>query len=483
MKKILLICMFELSTAYLFGQATITLNTARTTGGTETACTLIELKPGFSFTAASSSSLTLTVDPSTCDPFGGSASSVSSNQNYIQTKTYTTADASRYMETVQYFDGLGRPMQTVQRAITPATWDLVSFQEYDRFGRDSTSWLPALASGNNGAFVVINTFKTKATQTYNNTTYNVVADTKPYNLLIYEASPLNRIFDQYGPGADWQNNGKAVKTDYQTNSSAFVVPLYTTTDTRTTVSITRSAGNSGNYSSGELYVTEITDEDGNKYYEAKDKLGRLVYTKQMDGNTPIETCYIYDSYGNLRAVLPPLAVFSSGTWTETTLDFKDYAYAYKYDNRNRCISKKIPGAEWVHYIYDNADRLIFTQDGENRKKSEWQFSIPDALGRVVLTGTCKHSLNYLADKPLNSIVKADRNNATNTYKGYAAPVGVSINTVTVLSVNYYDDYAFLGFNDILNNSNTQYNNEGYGACYGDHQAQMHTRVKACLPVQ
>ncbi|HMM05004.1 DUF6443 domain-containing protein, partial [Dysgonomonas sp.] len=45
-------------------------------------------------------------------------------QNYIQTRTYTNAAGTAYQDQIQYFDGLGRPMQTVQRGITPDGKDL-----------------------------------------------------------------------------------------------------------------------------------------------------------------------------------------------------------------------------------------------------------------------------------------------------------------------------------------------------------------------
>ncbi|MDR1717130.1 MAG: DUF6443 domain-containing protein, partial [Prevotella sp.] len=128
MKKLLHhLCLLLCSTG-VFSQANLTLNTVHTSGGAETACQSITLLPGFSFVSSAGKSLTLTVNASTCDPYAGAVSSVSSNQNYIQTKTYTASDASRYMETIQYFDGLGRPMQTVQRGITPDGKDLVSIQ-------------------------------------------------------------------------------------------------------------------------------------------------------------------------------------------------------------------------------------------------------------------------------------------------------------------------------------------------------------------
>ncbi|HMM05027.1 DUF6443 domain-containing protein, partial [Dysgonomonas sp.] len=67
--------------------------------------------------------------------------SQSADQNYVRTRTYTNETGTAYLDQIQYFDGLGRPMQTVQRGITPDGKDLVSIQEYDAFGRESNTWL------------------------------------------------------------------------------------------------------------------------------------------------------------------------------------------------------------------------------------------------------------------------------------------------------------------------------------------------------
>ncbi len=77
-----------------------------------------------------------------------------------------------------------------------------------------------------------------------------------------------------------------------------------------------------NYPAGELYVTKLTDEDDNVSYEFKNKLGQVLLTRQMEGNVAHDTYYIYDSYGNLRAVLPPLAadaMTAAGSWAELML--------------------------------------------------------------------------------------------------------------------------------------------------------------------
>ncbi len=43
-----------------------------------------------------------------------------STQNYIRTRTYLYQTDAEYRDQVTYFDGVGRPVQTVQAAVTPA---------------------------------------------------------------------------------------------------------------------------------------------------------------------------------------------------------------------------------------------------------------------------------------------------------------------------------------------------------------------------
>ncbi|MDR1090421.1 MAG: DUF6443 domain-containing protein, partial [Prevotella sp.] len=135
----------------------------------------------------------------------------SSDQNYIRTRTYTNEAGTTYLDQIQYFDGLGRPSQTVQHGITPTSKDLVSIQEYDAFGREDKTWLPAAIANNNGAYVNPATVKTAAISSNGN-------DQKPYSLPVYEASPLNRVLKQYGPGQDWHktygSDSKAAETAY-----------------------------------------------------------------------------------------------------------------------------------------------------------------------------------------------------------------------------------------------------------------------------
>ena len=87
--------------------------------------------------------------------------SPTATQNYVVSYTYlepktSHSDSYKAGETapvVEYFDGLGRPMQTVSVKETVTGKDLLTYQDYDAFGRPLKSYLPYAKSSNNGAFL------------------------------------------------------------------------------------------------------------------------------------------------------------------------------------------------------------------------------------------------------------------------------------------------------------------------------------------
>ena len=138
--------------------------------------------------------------------------------------------------------------------------------------------------------------------------------------------------------------------------------------------------------SGQLSVIKTTDEDLNVSYTFTDEMGHVVLTRQMKGSETHDTYYVYDDKSNLCFVLQPMYQSSAN------LDL--YAFQYKYDGRNRCIWKKLPGAGYVEMVYDNADRLVFSQDGNQRALStgNWMYYKYDGLNRLTEQGTCTNKV-------------------------------------------------------------------------------------------
>ncbi|WP_342157323.1 DUF6443 domain-containing protein, partial [Joostella sp. CR20] len=85
---------------------------------------------------------------------------MSSSENYIFTRSYqrsmTSASGIRenkdVIESVTYFDGLGRAKQQVGIKATPTKKDVITHIGYDAFGRQALEYLPYGSSQNRGQY-------------------------------------------------------------------------------------------------------------------------------------------------------------------------------------------------------------------------------------------------------------------------------------------------------------------------------------------
>ncbi len=384
----------------------------------------------------------------------------SANQNYILTKrpkvlgnTTDGLTITQANQSVQYLDGLGRLVQTVEVAASPEGKDLVNYMEYDHTNNEDREWLYLPIENNKGAFVNFEAFKAiNSLPEY--------GEGSPKKTTVYEASGLKRVEEQKNPGTAWHEH--PVEINYYTNA-VNEVSLYKVEGGK--------LRRSGYYAKNTLYKTEIIDEDRNKSYEYKNMTGQVVMTRQICNSINHDTYYVYDDMSQLCYVLPPLASDSlSGTiFDDTNNILKRYAYIYKYDYRGRNVEKKLPGCEPVYMIYDQADQLILTQDGNLRKKGEWLFTIPDRLGRIAITGILKREIldrtSFLKDKYVSTI-RSER-----VSLGYLVPAALNITyEENFLSVIFYDDYDWLDTSSSLyyvqNASYGEWDQKGQGLMTG-----------------
>ena len=426
-----------------FAQTDLTSSEVYTGKAEISASNSIRLLPGFRAVAgsdvrayispAAASYVPIAYNPAT----GGLITTGSPNaaNNYI--RTYTMRDpvtsessitGSARVETISYFDGLGRPVQTVTVQGSPAKADLVEGMEYDSFGRDYLHLMPYAKAGNNGAYVA--DAKTGCVNFYTTTTPTIGHETvsSPWNKTLYEASPLNRVTGASGPAA-WDSKPTAV--GYQTNTAA--------------VAHWDMNKNAITFTANSLYVTETTDEDGNRTREYKDKLGQVVRKESYDGTAWLRTAYVYDDFGQLVIVVPPKA--SSATDSEL-------CYYYAYDSRHRMTMKDLPGADPVYMVYDNRDRLVLVQDGVQSPASKWSFTKYDAFNRPVLTGEMvintgtsgEASRKIIADNFANYSGTMYETTGTAVYcytnQSYPATYNSAITESNTLTATYFDDYGF-----------------------------------------
>lgn len=423
-----------------------------------------------------------------CDAY--TPATLSSDQNYVYTRMYQepmTTDAGitkfdEIIESITYFDGLGRPVQSIGINQSPLGKDIITHIGYDNFGRQDKDWLPYQEStGNRGSYRGDVSLETQQYYKANYTAdYVDAANTSEVNAFSqknFEASPLNRVLKQAAPGNTWQllsnsDSDHTTKYEYGINalnevykfdivenniSSPFEISFYTNNQ------LIKNTVKNENWSTFDLKLNTkdiFTDKSGRKIAE---------FNYELEGSTvkKLSTYYVYDTVGNLRYVLPPKMVSDDinliidpdlnaplqNLVTQENLD--NLTFQYKYDEYNRQIEQKVPGKEWEYMVYDLLDRPVLTQDANLKAQNKWLFNKYDVFGRVVYTGIYNSSTTRATlQSQVNNYIDLNINNKANKETRSTTPLtvgGVAINytnnaiptsNIEVLNVNYYDDYAF-----------------------------------------
>ncbi|MBN8790378.1 MAG: hypothetical protein J0I84_25130, partial [Terrimonas sp.] len=361
--------------------------------------------------------------------------------------TLTTRGLRDVQQTTQYFDGLGRPLQTVVKqgslVTNPADLlsstnaaDLISPVIYDEFGREQYKYLPFAstatdATKNDGLFKLnpfeqqVAFYNTELSGQAGETNVGTNGENWAYSKTNYEPSPLNRVDNAYAPGAGWVGSEggstealkKNLRIKYYANTLTDDVKIWKVTNGAEvgdwgSYAVDNTLGESGVYPAGTLYKTITIDENDKQVIEFKDKEGKVIL-KKVQLNNGVEdmgygkdyygwlcTYYIYDDLGNLRAVAPPAVtkelVYYNWNMMGTANLVDRGMYCYEYDQRRRMIMKKTPGitrAEAVYMVYDARDRLVLSQDGKQRKGTYWIATLYDELNRPVIRGFYVNALN------------------------------------------------------------------------------------------
>lgn len=416
--------------------------------------------------------------------------------NYVRNTTTTQLDngiPSKHIITYTYIDGLGRPIQQVTQQGSPSKKDIIQPIVYDEFGRERRRFFPFTADNTNGAYTktdeIINSsfaYIGIAKTFYEANSDNKIADdSRPYSEMFFEPSPLNRPEKEYGAGFAWSpgEDNKFIRHQYLTNKhnvngtqSEEAIIAWSLNEQSLPTAMTALSGtieDGGYYSSNQLNIKVTVDEEGHAVREYINKLGQVVLKKvqvasgQPNLNTQTawaSTYYIYDELDNLRCVIPPEAVarlateYYHGTANNTTKEtfLSQWAFRYIYDERRRMSHKQVPGANAVYMVYDGRDRLIMTQDGNQRDKptKEWTFTKYDAFNRPILTGIyfdaeslsqsamqLKVNTFYNPLSSTNSWFEEQTNaNAVHGYTNKSFPLVSDLNNF--LTVTYYDNYKF-----------------------------------------
>jgi len=300
-------------------------------------------------------------------------------------------------QTTQYFDGLGRSIQTVAKQASPLQKDMVMINVYDPLGREVTKYMPYVASSNDGNY--------KTTPFPEQGTFNTAqfpGEQYYYGQTAYEPSPLNRPLTNYAPGTSWVGGNRGMSAQYLVNNANDSIRIWTISSIFGSFPVSTSM-----FSGGVLSKNLITDEAGHQVVEYKDQQGKVLLKKVQLWNLPasgpsgwLNTYYVYDDLDNLRFVIQPRGVewLLSNSWNFANSGGSQIAaelcFRYEYDSRHRVTIKKVPGAGETWMVYDARDRVVLTQDSALRSQQKWLYTRYDSENRPDSTGLLTDPSNY-----------------------------------------------------------------------------------------
>jgi len=371
-----------------------------------------------------------------------SAQSFTPNQTYTYSRTYlepVTYNASnpdsnnskKQIQSVQYTDGLGRPVQDIAIGATYSGQDMITDYFYDPVtGRQTKQYLPVTKAGTSGAMQSVSEADINSYYGVS----NAFAEVKT------EDSPLSRPVETAAPGDAWKmSGGKTKKVEYLFIGQNEIKQYTAVSDDDESV-FQPAVAQTQNYAKGSLHKLVSTDEDGNVSVVYKNSMGQTLVTRRENGTEKLDTHYLYNQYGQLVMIIPPKAS-ALGTLDQGAKD--ELCYIYRYDSKGRLIEKKLPGKGKEEMVYDKADRLILYRDAVMRAQDRWLITKYDQFGRVLYTGfmnggTRSQQQNIIANMVITESPHStgfSRNGLQIYYSnGYFSYLD------TVLSVNYYDTY-------------------------------------------
>ena len=338
-----------------------------------------------------------------------SSKAQSPTQNYVMSKEVLDVGGTHAITTVTYYDGLGNPVETATNGLGGTGKYAYTLQEHDALGREKQSWLPGTQK--DGCSFVAPSELSSSLITFHK-------DRNPYSVNSYDA--LDRQVSTLGAGESWHTAKKSVEQRYGSNEANSIK--------RYQVSGSGSLVENGYYAANSLSMLEVTDEDGKTKQTFSDLFGNKVLERRDVDN---DTYYVYDNIGHLRYVLSP-------SYQECS-DLQKYGYEYRYDKYGRCVWKRLPGCEYQQMWYDAADNLMFSQDGEQRKKGLYLFYLYDKMKRKVLLGTTT-SINASC---ISALATYEEQVGGLCNSGYTPLGNLGLGNEQLLRARYYDSHSFL----------------------------------------
>lgn len=338
---------------------------------------------------------------------------------------------------VSYADGLQRPVQQVAARANTQLTDMVTANQYDAFGRTTDDFL-SFSDNTANPSLFRNNPQSLLSQFYNGLH---PGENFLYSTALSSDEAEGDILGQSAPGnamAGRAVGGRTVFRTYMAQEAVWQFIIHNNQPALPALAAHRVYGNR------DLTSEETVDANNRRLIKYYDMEGLLVMEKLQQTESPGVswhgwncTYYVYDDMGNLRFVLPQVAV---SAWRPnvpasdvgspvlvTTQLLNDFGYIFTYDAFGRILSKKVPGVAPESYVYDRLGRQIMSQDAKQALANQWSHIEFDHMGRpsrtaIITTTTPVASLRSAAALSTNFLPAGALDLQTETfYDGYSFP--------------------------------------------------------------
>ncbi len=380
----------------------------------------------------------------------------SQGENYIYTtvpheavQTISDLDLlpqSQKTSSISYFDGLGRSKQEISQGLSPKGKDIVKPIVYDSNGNRLKDYLAFATNGSAGNLV---SSVLGRQEVFYNSAHRVSHTQYAFSEVKLDNSPIRRVVEKSSPGTQWNiNDGHTANSNVVINTADEIIHW--------SIGSYGQLVYNGNYSANRLVGYEVIDENGTISQVFSIASGLEVLSRRKLENEWIETYSVYNAKGQLRFIIQPQGIEhfrNAGLTVQQALTgdvFHRFVFIYKYDNKGRVIKKKIPGAHWIEYYYNDLNQVVLIQDGNQKLANDFSYKKYDVHGNIIMTGIFDADVyNYSIDRDIiESLIQSSSELwetpsgeyfATNQgYSNQAFPSG----GLNMLTVNYYDDYDF-----------------------------------------
>ena len=287
---------------------------------------------------------------------------VSVIESYSPSRSEPAAFFDMARVTTTYFDGLGRPVETVRVGAGGDFEDVAELTVYGHGDKVAERWL-TVGTHSGGAFVAPASLIGEAKAFYGCDSpltafkYELSEEGRPVSMMRPGASKPRIMehgfcFDETVPIFDVDGEGRLVRQGYYKEGT-----LRFTIETDETSAYSRSV---------------FTDFDGRKVAELEDDAW---------------TFWVYDECGRLRFTVSPEGarrLTADGVCNSTIVE--QYCSEWRYDGRNRVTMSRVPGVAPTYYVYDRLGRLALEQDGCLRSRGQWRFYAYDSDKRLAVAG-------------------------------------------------------------------------------------------------